>query len=377
LTNISDLPFQRPTWASIDLDLLHSNYLEIKRIVHPAGVLAVIKSDAYGHGASVIARELESDGVERFGTATAQEAIALRKSGISTPIVVLSGLTIPQIPLLLQYDLIPSVYNFEFLQALEQFSEIQKLKVTIHVNVDTGMGRLGFTPEDAVIVLQKQFSHIRVEGVYTHFANADVLEDEYTRRQLEKFVKFIQDHQIKVRYFHTANSAGILNFPESYRNLVRPGLILYGISPEPDREIAQRPILTLRSQVIALRKIPKGGTIGYGRTFKANRDSMIATVPFGYADGLRRALSNQLEVDVRGTMCRIAGTISMDLCMLDVTDVEGVTLEDQVTFVGPKTTCWDWARLLKTIPYEITCLIGARVPRVYYKGGQIYDVYYP
>jgi alanine racemase len=377
LTNISDLPFQRPTWAAIDLDIIHSNYVEIRDMVNPAEVLAVIKSDAYGHGALVIGRELETAGVELFGTATAQEAIELRKGGIQTPIVVLSGLAIQQIPLLQQYDLIPSVYNFEFLQALEQFSEIQKRKVLIHVNVDTGMGRLGFTVEDAAIVLQKQYSYIRVEGVYTHFANADVLEDDYTRRQLEKFIKFIQDHQIKVRYFHTANSAAILNFPEAHTNLVRPGLILYGISPERDRSIVQRPILTLRSQIIALRKVARGGTIGYGRTFKASRDSVIATVPFGYADGLRRALSNRLEVDVRGTMCRIAGTISMDLCMLDVTDVPDVKLEDQVTFIGPKTTCWDWAKLLNTIPYEITCLIGARVPRVYYKGGQIYDVYYP
>jgi len=377
LTNISDLSFQRPTWAVIDLDILRSNFLEIKRLVDPAAILAVVKSDAYGHGAVVISRELESLNVDRLGTATVQEAVTLRKAGIRTPILVLSGASIPQIPLLLEYDLIPSVYNFEFLQAIEQFSESQKRDMSIHVNVDTGMGRLGFTPEDASIVLSKTFSNIRIEGVYTHFANADVVEDDYTLRQLEKFVKWINDARVNVKYVHTSNSAAILNFPQSHQNLVRPGLLLYGMSPQPDREIAAQPALSLHSQIIALRNISAGSTIGYGRTFRAKRDTLIATVPFGYADGLRRALSNRLLVDVRGTMCRIAGTISMDLCMIDVTDVPAVSLEDQVTFLGPKTTSWDWAKLLDTIPYEITCLIGARVPRVYYKSGHIHEVYYP
>jgi alanine racemase len=155
-------------------------------------------------------------------------------------------------------------------------------------------------------------------------------------------------------------------------------LILYGISPATAMTIPQRPILSLKSRIIALRQIAKGDTIGYGRTFRAARTSVIATVPFGYADGLRRNLSNRLEVEVCGKMCRIAGTISMDLCMLDVTDVaDQVQLQEEVTFIGPRTTCWDWARLLETIPYEITCLIGARVPRVYIKNGQVCDVYYP
>ncbi|MGH9857192.1 MAG: alanine racemase, partial [Acidobacteriota bacterium] len=182
----------------------------------------------------------------------------------------------------------------------------------------------------------------------------------------------------RIRYFHTANSAAILNFRESHLDLVRPGLILYGLSPASGVTIPQRPILSLKSKVIALRRIAAGETIGYGRTFRAIRESVIATVPFGYADGLRRSLSNRLEVEVCGKICRVAGTISMDLCMLDVTDVaDQIHLDEEVTFIGPRTTAWDWARLLDTIPYEITCLIGARVPRVYIKDGQICDVYYP
>ena len=378
MINISDLSFQRPTWVEIDLDIFRSNYLAIQKAVQPAGVLAVVKADAYGHGAIVLARELHQMGIERLGTATALEAIELRKAGIQTPVVVLSGLTIPQLPLLLQYDLIPAVYDFEFLTALDEFTEKHRREVSVHLKIDTGMGRLGFQPEDAAVALKKSYPYVRVEGVYTHFANADVPEDDYTRLQLQKFLNFLYEQDVQVRYRHAANSAGILNFPQSHLDLVRPGLILYGISPASAMTIPQHPILSLKSRIIALRRIAKGETIGYGRTFRAERDSVIATLPFGYADGLRREFSNRLEVEVCGKMCRIAGTISMDLCMLDVTDVaDQVKLQDEVTFIGPRTTCWDWARLLDTIPYEITCLIGARVPRVYVKNGQVCDGYYP
>ncbi|MCI0413146.1 alanine racemase [bacterium] len=378
LINISDLSFQRPTWAEIDLDIFSSNYLAIREAVQPARVLAVVKADAYGHGAIVLARELHQLGIERLGTATALEAIELRKAGIRTPVVVLSGMTVSQLPLLLQYDLIPAVYDFEFLKALDEFTEKHRREVAVHLKVDTGMGRLGFQPDEAAIAFKKKYSYVRVEGVYTHFANADVPEDNYTRLQLQRFLDFCGKEDLPVRYRHAANSAGIINFPESHLDLVRPGLVLYGLSPASGLAIPQRPILSLKSRIIALRHIAKGETIGYGRTFRAARDSVIATVPFGYADGLRRNLSNRLEVEVCGKLCRIAGTISMDLCMLDVTDVANqVKLQEEVTFIGTRTTCWDWARLLDTIPYEITCLIGARVPRVYVKNGQVCDVYYP
>jgi alanine racemase len=375
----NDLALQRPTWAEINLNTLHSNVLEIKKAVQPAAILAVVKADAYGHGAIVIARELARLGVQRFGTATALEAIELRKAGIRTPIVVLSGLRISQLPLLLQQDgLIPAVYDFQFLQALDEFTEKHRKRVSVHIKIDTGMGRLGFSIEDAATVFNKKYSYIEIEGVYTHFANADVVEDDYTDLQLKRFLEFLSRQNVTVPYRHAANSAGILNFPASHLDLVRPGVILYGLSPTRDAEIRQQPILSLKSRVIALRWISKDETIGYGRTFRATRDSLIATVPFGYADGLRRNLSNALKVEVCGRMCGIAGTISMDLCMVDVTDVrDQIKLDDEVVFLGPRTTAWDWAKLLNTIAYEITCLIGARVPRVYVKDGEISDVYYP
>ena len=378
MISISDLRLQRPTWAEINLDFLRSNFLEIRSAVGQVGILPVVKADAYGHGAIVIARELHSLGVERFGTATALEAIELRKANIDTPVVILSGLTISQLPLLLSYDLIPAVYNFEFLNALNEFTQKHKKRVSIHINVDTGMGRLGFSPGEAARALNGEYPYIQIEGLYTHFANADTVADSYTETQLKRFLELVQRSGRNIRYIHAANSAGVLNFPRSHLNFVRPGLILYGISPCADQTIRQKPILSLKSRIIALRNVPKGETIGYGRTFRASRDSVIATVPFGYADGLRRNLSNRLNVEIHDQLCPVAGTISMDLCMVDVTDLrDRIQLQDEVVFIGSRTTAWDWARLLETIPYEITCLIGSRVPRVYMKDGQICDVYYP
>jgi alanine racemase len=389
LISINDLSLQRPTWAEIDLDALHSNFLAIQNAVQPSRVLAVVKADAYGHGAVVIARELNLLGITRFGTATALEAIELQKANVKAPVVVLSGLRTTQLPLLLQYDLIPSVYDLGFLEALDAFTQKHRKNVSIHLKIDTGMGRLGLSREEATAVLKKKYPHILIEGVYTHFANADVVEDDYTKVQLQRFLDFLQKSGVRgsggnsdtsgVRYCHAANSAAILNFPESHLDLVRPGLMLYGImSHTSGTGISQKPILSLKSKVIALRRIAAGDTVGYGRTFRATRESVIATVPFGYADGLRRSLSNRLNVEVCGVMCPVAGTISMDLCMLDVTDVaDQIHPDAEVTFIGPRTTVSDWAGLLDTIPYEITCLIGARVPRVYVKDGQICDVYYP
>jgi alanine racemase len=246
----------------------------------------------------------------------------------------------------------------------------------VHLKVDTGMGRLGMTEQETAEIIQNPVPEIRVQGLFTHFACADTRNDESMHMQISRFNQFVKTYGGKIPDIHAANSAAILNYPESHYNLVRPGLLLYGLSPcdgGPDLE----PVLSIKSRVIALRKIQRGQSIGYGRTFVADRESLIATVPIGYSDGLRRRLSNKLKVDVKGTMCPIVGTISMDLCMLDVTDHPDVQLYDVVTFLGPGNGAWEWARMLDTIPWEILCLIGSRVQRIYYKEGKICDVYYP
>ena len=374
-TSISKLPLQRPTWAEVNLDALHANYSKLQKIAAPAKVLAVVKSDAYGHGAVQIATELAANGVSFFGVATAAEAKELREAGIKTPILILSGMTPQQLPLLRQFDFIPSVYTRVFYDELARFAETNQQKIKIHIKIDTGMHRLGFDPAEAREILDHPSSFLEVDGIFTHFACSELANDDGTLQQISLFREFTRN--VKANFLHAANSAAILNYPESRFDLVRPGLLLYGISPIGE-ESDFAPVLTLKSKIVFLNQISAGETIGYGRTFEAKRESLIATVPIGYADGLRRALSNKLKVEVAGVLCPIAGTISMDLCMIDVTKVrDKVQLYDTVTFLGPQTNVWQWAKLLNTIPYEITCLIGARVPRVYYKNGSIYDVYYP
>lgn len=375
--NIDDLAFQRPTWAEVNLDKIHSNWSKVTRILPRAKILAVVKSDGYGHGAVTVAREFEQAGAAFLGTATTAEAVELIRAGIRIPVVVLSGVTPPEIPLLRDYPLIPSVSNREVLQSLDEFGALHKRQIKIHLKVDSGMGRLGFPVPEAEKVLSEKYSHIHMEALFTHFASADIPNDPFTKGQIARFEKFLETHGQRVRYRHAANSAGVLNYPEAHYDLVRPGLLLYGLSPM-DEPSDLEPILSLKSKIILLKEIRKGETIGYSRNFIARRDCLIATVPLGYADGLRRRLSNRLQVEILGRMCTVAGNISMDLCMIDVTDIsDQVKRYDTATFIGPHTTAWDWARLLDSIPYEVLCLIGARVPRVYLRNDEIVDVYYP
>lgn len=375
-TSISNLPFQRPTWAEINLDALHANTLKIAAVVSPARIMAVIKADGYGHGAVAMAREFEKAGVAYFGTATVEEALEIRQAGMSTPILVLGGMTLQQLPLLRNFDFFPTIHNREFYDSLANYVSKSGMTVHVHLKVDTGMGRLGLTEQEAAEIIHNPIPGIRIQGLFTHFACADTPNDESMHIQISRFNAFLKTYGAKIPDIHAANSAAILNYPESHYNLVRPGLLLYGLSPaggDPDLE----PVLSIKSRIIALRKIQRGQSIGYGRTFVAARESLIATLPIGYSDGLRRRLSNKLKVDVKGIMCPIVGTISMDLCMLDVTDHPDVELYDVVTFLGPGNGAWEWARMLDTIPYEILCLIGPRVQRIYYKEGKICDVYYP
>ncbi len=375
--NTNDLSLQRPTWAEINLDALRSNFVKTQERAAPAKILAVVKSDAYGHGATAVARELETAGAAFLGTATVAEAIQLRRADIRLPILVLSGMTPEQLPLLLEFDFIPAVYNSEVLNAVANYARSSGREFPVHLKVNTGMGRLGFSTDDAERIVNSPPRGVRIEGIFTHFATAEISDDAYTQLQLTHFRKLVDASRAAGVLIHSANSAAVLNYPDSHFDLVRPGLLLYGISPTGDA-LDFEPVLSLKSKIVFLHRIHKGETIGYGRTFQAEKDTLIATIPIGYADGLRRLLSNRLQVEIRGTMCSIAGTISMDLCMLDVSPIaDRVRLYDEVTLIGPKNPATEWAKLLHTVPYEITCLIGSRIPRVYYKNGNIVDVYYP
>lgn len=374
--NISDLSLQRPTWAEINLDSLSSNLVEIKKLAPRSSILAVIKADAYGHGADYVARELEGQ-VAMFGTATVFEAVSLRDAGLKTPILVLGGMTLDQLPVLHEYDFMPVVHNVEFWNGLAHYARTLNRELSVHLKIDTGMGRLGLTEDEAAQLLKKQPNGVRVDGLMTHFACADIRNDPGTLEQLRRFRNFVEKHGSGIPWIHAANSAAVLNYPESHFNLVRPGLLLYGLSPM-DEPSPLTPVMTLLSRIVALRWIPTGGSIGYGRTFTAQRDTLIATLPIGYSDGLRRRLSNHLKIELRGLMVPVVGSISMDMCMADVTELaREVKLYDIATFIGSRTTAWDWARILNSIAWETFCLLGSRVPRVYKRRGQIVDVYYP
>lgn len=374
--NISDLSLQRPTWAEINLDALHSNVSEIKRLAPRASVMAVIKADAYGHGADAVARELEPE-VAMFGTATVLEAVSLRQAGVRTPILVLGGMTPDQLPVLHEYDMMPVVHNVAFWEALAPFAQTLGREVAVHIKIDTGMARLGMLEEDAAQLIERKTPGIRVDGLMTHFACADIRNDPGTQEQLRRFRAFVDEYAAGIPWVHAANSAAVLNYPESHFNLVRPGLLLYGLSPmnEPSHLTA---VLSLLSRITALRWIRPGAAIGYGRTFRAEHDTLIATIPIGYSDGLRRRLSNRLQIEIRGRMCPVVGNISMDMCMADVTALAAeVQLFDLATFIGARISAWDWARILDSIAWETFCLLGSRVPRVYKRAGEIVDVYYP
>lgn len=372
--------FGRPTWAEIDLDALVGNFRVIRdHVGHEAKIMAAVKADAYGHGAVQCARRLADEGVDWFGVALPEEGIELRKSGITTPVLCLGGFWNGQEAACLQNNLTPVVYRLDMIDALDRAAAIAGVTTDVHVKVDTGMGRLGVRGDDVREFCQglARFKNIRVDGVMTHLAAADdSTRDEFTRRQLDRFqqaVKMFRESGFAPSFVHAANSAGTFGFRESWGNVVRPGATLYGFSrdvlPSNIPVPPLRPVMSLRTRIMLLKNVGEGAELGYGCAFKTTRDSLIATVPIGYDDGYRRALSNRGRVIVRGQFAPVVGRVSMDLTLIDVTEVPDASLDDQVTLLGRdgelSITAEEIAEAAETISYEITCGISARVPRIY------------
>jgi len=370
----------RPTWAEIDLDDLASNFHLIKnRLNRGVKVIAVVKANAYGHGAVECARRLAHEGADWFGVALPEEGIGLRNLGITQPILCLAGFWEGQAAACIQKSLVPVVYRFDLIEALDTAARDAGTIADVHVKIDTGMGRLGVRFDEAAEFADalKRFEHIRVDGLMTHFAAADdptcetLTEDQIKR--FENVGTLFRAHGFAPRYLHSANSAGIFSHPEALGNMVRPGGVLYGlwrdILPPSTENNGLRPVMSMRSRIMLLKRVPQGETIGYGCTFEASRNSLVATVPIGYDDGYLRGLSNRSHVIVRGTYAPVVGRISMDLTILDVTSVEGVELGDTVTLLGRnrdlEIPAEELARIAGTLSYEVTCGIGERVPRVY------------
>ncbi len=370
----------RPTWTTIDLDALAHNFHLIRdRVGQDVNILAAVKADAYGHGAVECARRLAAEGVDWFGVALPEEGLELREAGITQSILCLAGFWSGQESACLQQRLTPVVYSLDAIEAFNRAAKDAGVVADIHVKVDTGMGRLGVRCDEVVEFLGqlKRFENIRVDGLMTHFAAADdSAQEDFTQQQLENFqraVKVFHERAFSPAYIHAANSAATFAYPEARGNLVRPGGTLYGFTrdvlPAQIEIPPLRPVMSLYSRIMLLKKVGKGESLGYGCTFQTTRDSMIATIPIGYADGYRRALSNRGRVIVREQFAPVVGRVSMDLTLIDVTDVAGVSLDDKVTLLGRDgelaIAAEDVAEIAGTISYEITCGISRRVPRIF------------
>lgn len=384
-----DIKYQRPTCAEIDIKALVHNLNEAKRLAGPKSqILAVVKADAYGHGAVTISEALVRNGIQYLGTALVEEAVELRDAGIKIPIIVLGGIFKEQIPKIAEYDLTPVVYQEGFLKAIANEARKCNKKINIHIKIDTGMGRIGVLPEDAVDFVKDAASqkNIKVEGIMTHFADADLADKAYAEKQMAEFTSIVDKldkEVIKIPYQHIANSAALVSFENDRFNMARPGIMLYGYAPfsNPpvpplvkggERGFNLIPVMSLKTKILHLKKVSSGTYISYGRTFTAKRESIIATLPVGYADGYSRALSNKGSVIVRGKKAPIAGRVCMDMTMIDVTDIDSVEINDEAVLIGSQgkeaITADDIAMLANTISYEVLCCIGKRVPRVYING---------
>lgn len=365
--------YYRPTWAEIDLGNLAHNFRLVRKTVgEEAGIMATVKADAYGHGLIPVAKRLVSCGADFFGVASIDEGIALRKAGIRLPVLVLGLIMKKDCHTALKYNLTLTVCDLELAKALNNCAGRLGRKADLHVKVDTGMGRIGILHQDAEALVKKmhRLKHANIEGIFTHFPFADINRG-FTHYQIFLFHRLI--HRLKragidIPLVHAANSIGILDYKKSHFNMVRPGLILYGLSPKVGLKADLRPVLSLKTRVIFAKKMAKGFGISYGHDYVTRQDTRIVTLPIGYGDGYPRNLSNIAPVLISGKRFKIAGRICMDQIMVDVGKLT-VKAGDEAVLIGTqargKITAEELASLSSTIPYEIVCGLGSRIPRVY------------
>ncbi|WP_411168733.1 alanine racemase [Clostridium sp. MB05] len=369
-----------PIWAEINLNNFIYNIEQIKNKSHDSEIIGVVKANAYGHGAVEISKVLINNGIKRLAVANIVEAIELRENDIKSPIMLLGISENYAIDALLEYDVEPTVSSYEFAINLNNKAKALNKIIPIHIAIDSGMGRIGFRKNDASIndILNiSNLSNLKIESIFSHFSTADSKDKSYSLNQIEIYNSFLDklfENGVNVNKKNLSNSAAIIDLPQSHYDCVRPGIIQYGYYPSNyvDKEHFNiKPVLTWKTKIIHIKEVEENEYIGYGQAFKTKRKTIVATLPVGYADGYSRGLSNKGKVIINGKLAPIIGNVCMDQFMVDITDIENVSLGDEVILLGSdgdvKFDAEDMASLLNTISYEVLCLIGRRAPRIYIK----------
>lgn len=377
----------RPAWAEIDLDAIAYNTRNIKKLIGDKDLIAVVKANCYGHGVIDIIPTLLENGVSRFAVAMISEALEIRENNITAPVMIL-GFT----PLYLGEELInnnieQTVYDLDYAKELSKIALTLNKKAKIHIAIDTGMGRIGFLPNEKSIDNITEICSlegIEVIGIFTHFSTSDEKDKEYSHEQFTKMLSVmdtLKKRGIDIPLKHVANSGAIIDLPDTYLDAVRAGIILYGYYPSDEidkNNLALKPALTLKATITNVKTLEKDMYVSYGRTFKTSNETIVATIPVGYADGYLRKLAENGKVIIKGEFAPIIGRICMDQFMIDVTNIPDVKIGDEVILLGEKNglkyNADDMAKKLDTINYEVTCMLKSRLPRVYIKDTHIINV---
>ena len=364
----------RPVWAEVNLQTLRENYFKLQAYTQ-SEMMPIVKADAYGHGLIPVVKTLIACGARRFGVALLEEALELKEVFPELAVMVIGATNLEQSDTLVREGIIPSIFQLSQAQALSDAAVKQNRTAKLHIKVDTGMNRIGFREADWAKILKiSALPNLFIEGIFTHFATSDQSDLSFAREQLKQFEGLyakLKSSGLKIPIRHAANSAAILQFPESHFELVRPGIALYGLSPSAQvgGNAGLEPVMSWKAKVSHVKSIKTGETVSYGRTFQAAYPTCVATIPVGYADGLRRALSNQGEMLIHGKRSMMIGRVCMDQTMLEVTKIKKVNVGDVVTILGKdgyeQITATEMADWLGTISYEVICGISKRVPRVY------------
>jgi len=370
-----------PVWAEIDLNALTSNISEVRRLTNPtAKIMAIVKANAYGHGAVKVSRTVLSGGADWLGVARLDEGISLREAGIGAPILILGYLPPEQSADVVRSSLSQAIYTSDMALALADAAAAEGTRAKVHLKIDTGMGRIGWVagPEAVreILILARN-RHLEVEGIFTHFAAADLVDKKYTKEQFAKFTGLIEDlrrNGLEIPIKHAANSASLMEMPETHLDMVRAGIILYGLYPSDEVDhsrIKLHPVMSLKAKVAFVKRVPAGFKVSYGCTYITENATVIATLPLGYADGYSRLLSSKGYALIHGRRAPVVGRVCMDQIMVDVGHIPGVAVGDEAVLIGhqgeQEITADEFAGLLGTINYEVVCMISHRVPRVYKK----------